>query len=164
MLYDAGNIPLSERRAMTNKEKQVLAQEHFDHWYNSSKGFLRASKSCLKEDDLNISVFNLHQATERTYNAVTLVFTGYKPNTHNLSKLRRYCRNHSAELFAVFPRDTVQEKHLFDLLKRAYVDARYKKDYVITADELQTLINRVEKLQNIVEEICGRKIEKIDKD
>ena len=85
-------------------------------------------------------MFNLHQAAERTYNAVILVETGYKPKTHNLDKLKRYSKRFSQELEGIFPDNTPQEKHLFDLLKRGYVDARYKDHYEITSEELALLI------------------------
>jgi HEPN domain-containing protein len=110
-----------------------------------------------------LGVFNLHQAAERTYNAIVLVFTGYKPNTHNLDKLKRYTKAFSMELITVFPENTPEEVHLFDLLKRGYVDARYKKDYKITDEELQVLIDRVGKLQGIAERICKEKIEEFDR-
>jgi hypothetical protein len=80
---------------------------------------------------------------------VILVETGYKPKTHNLDKLKRYAKRFSEELDTVFPDNTPEEKHLFDLLKRGYVDARYKEHYEITAEELNLalLIERVGKLQ-----------------
>lgn len=100
----------------------------------------------------------LHQAAERTYNAVILVHTGYKPKTHNLDKLKRYAKRFSEALDAVFAGNTKQEKHLFDLLKRGYEDARYKENYVIKEQELQMLIERVQKLQQIAELLCKEKI------
>jgi predicted nucleotidyltransferase/HEPN domain-containing protein len=148
--------------ALTPAEKKVLAQEHYDHWFESGQGFLKNARFCLQESDLKIGAFVLHQATERTYNAVELVFTGYKPNTHSLAKLRKYTWNFSKELASVFPDDTPEEVHLFDLLKRGYVDARYKKDYKITPEELQILIDRVGKLQEIAEIICRKKIESFE--
>src|SRR5882724_6451644 len=62
-----------------------------------------------------------------------LIFTGYKPCTYNLDKLRRYTRRFSIGLATLFPGDTPEEDHYFKLLASAYVDARYKKDYPISA-------------------------------
>jgi predicted nucleotidyltransferase/HEPN domain-containing protein len=160
MLYDAGRVELADRRPLTPAEKKMLAQEHYDHWFESGKDFLNGSRLYLGViKNYKLGAFILHQATERTYNAVELVFTGYKPNTHSLAKLRKYTWNFSKELASVFPDDTPEEVHLFDLLKRGYVDARYKKDYKISAAELQILIDRVGKLQEIAERICKEKIE-----
>jgi uncharacterized protein len=164
MLYDAGNTPLAERRPLTPAEMKRIAEEYFEQWYRSAKGFYDSAILISGIDQLKIAVFNLHQAAERTYNAIELVFTGYKPNTHNLEKLKHYTRNFSKELVAVFPEDTPYEVHLFDLLKRGYVDARYKKEYVITAEELQVLIERVGRLQEVADRICREKIGKFEKD
>jgi hypothetical protein len=88
-----------------------------------------------------------------------LVFTDYKPKTHNLWKLRKKSKPHSKELFSVFRAETDKhEEHLFDLLKRGYIDARYRTDYVIRAEELSVLIERVKTMIPIVEQICKEQI------
>jgi hypothetical protein len=40
---------------------------------------------------------------------------------------------------SVRARTTEEDEHLFDLLRRAYIEARYKKSYRITAEELAIL-------------------------
>ncbi len=64
--------------------------------------------------------------------------------------------------FAVFPKTTDEEKRLFELLKRAYIDARYKMDeYEITKEELTYLAERVNELKSLTDTICKAKIAKI---
>ena len=162
MLYDAGNVPLAERRPLTNAEAKTIAKEYFDQWFESAKSFLKGAKYYLSESELKIGAFELHQAAERTYNAIILVFTGYKPKTHNLDKLKRLAKRFSETLDSVFPNNSREEKHLFDLLKRGYVDARYKKEYQISREELETLIDRVSQLQAIAGPLCLQKIESLD--
>ncbi|MDD5597824.1 MAG: hypothetical protein PHV82_07760 [Victivallaceae bacterium] len=48
-------------------------------------------------------------------------------------------------------------------MKDAYIDARYKKDYSITKDELAYLAKRVEKLRDLVEKTCKARIEDLKK-
>jgi len=48
---------------------------------------------------------------------------------------------------------------IFKLLERAYVDARYKKDYEITKEQLEQLAPCVKKLHEVTERICKEKIE-----
>ena len=62
------------------------------------------------------------------------------------------------QLRAVFPRQTAAEKHLFDLLRRAYVEARYDKNYRITAEELQYLAERVQLLRELTDKLCQQEI------
>jgi len=47
----------------------------------------------------------------------------------------------------------------FKLLKKAYIDARYKKDYKITKKQLEYLAKCVRKLQRLAKKICKEKIE-----
>lgn len=162
LLYDAGTQPLAERRPLSPQEAKAIAQEYFEQWFESAKGFLHLTRYCLTENQLKIGAFNLHQATERTYNAIILVHTGYKPKTHNLDKLKRLCKRFSEALDAVFPNNSAAEKHLFDLLKRGYIDARYKKDYAISQEELALLIERVARLQSIAADLCTQKIAGFD--
>ncbi len=57
--------------------------------------------------------------------------------------------------FAVFPTQTEEEKRLFELLKRAYIDARYKmEEYHITKADLEYLSARVAELQQLTKDIC----------
>lgn len=59
----------------------------------------------------------------------------------------------------MFPKTTKEEKKLFQLLKRTYVDARYKmEEYKITKEQLEYLVEKVEVL---TEEICKGKIMEI---
>src|ERR1044071_9839637 len=163
MLYDAGNVPLAERRMLTPPEIKAIAQADFDKWYTSGVDFLEGSLFYIQRKKYKIAAFMLHQAAERTYNAIILVFTGYKPRTHNLDKLKRYSKRFSVVLEGIFPCNSQEETHLFDLLKRGYIDARYKDDYVITEEELEILIDRVKLLQQIAEKLCKEKIASFEK-
>jgi HEPN domain-containing protein/predicted nucleotidyltransferase len=158
LLYDAGNIPLSEKRNLTTNEKRISAQNDFDLWFNSANEFLIDAIHGFERDNFKKAAFELHQAAERFYNTTILVFRGYKPKTHNLEKLQRYAKHFSKELANVFPRKSVEEKHLFDLLKKGYIEARYDKKYEITKLETEYLIDRVKKMQVITEKICKEKI------
>ncbi len=48
---------------------------------------------------------------------------------------------------------------MFKLLKKAYIDARYKKEYKITKKQLEYLAARVKKLQKLTRTVCREKIE-----
>jgi hypothetical protein len=58
----------------------------------------------------------------------------------------------------VLPKTEPEEKHLFDLLKRAYIDARYSMSYRISSAELATLQAQVLVLAARVREACLEKI------
>ena len=160
LLYDKETVKFAEPRELTASEKREKAQRYFDTWFRQAEEFIKTAKFNLKEGIFKIGAFQLHQATESLYYATLLVFTDYKPKTHNLWKLRKKSKSYSEELFFVFKTETDKhEEHLFDLLKRGYIDARYRTDYIITEQELATLIDRVSIMKPIVEKICKEKIE-----
>ncbi len=68
--------------------------------------------------------------------------------------------NYSYELLKIFHRDSKERNECFVLLQKAYINARYDKNYKITQEQLQYLIQRVEKLQAVTEEICLARINK----
>ncbi|NOQ25417.1 MAG: HEPN domain-containing protein [Bacteroidales bacterium] len=164
MLYDSENHKLARRKKLNNKERQKYAQEDFEHWFKSANMFFEDFESNYLKGFSNSlyynkAAFELHQATERYYHALILVFTGYKPKTHDLEELGRQAKNFNPEFNKVFPKCTKEEKRLFELLQKAYVDARYKRDYAIEKEELEYLGQKVEILKEITEKICGEKIE-----
>ncbi|MEO9070118.1 MAG: HEPN domain-containing protein, partial [Ginsengibacter sp.] len=140
-------------------ERKEKSLRYFDTWFPQAESFVKGCKFFIGEKTLKIAAFNLHQATESLYYATLLVFTDYKPKIHNLWKLRKKTKPFSEELFLVFRAETDKnEEYLFDLLKRGYIDARYREDYIITENELKDLIDRVEIMMPIVEGICKKKI------
>ncbi len=98
-----------------------------------------------------LAAFDLHQATERYYACLLLVLTNYKPNTHNLTLLNSLAISQDDRLAEVFPQDSRLYRRRFQLLKRAYVDARYSEHYRITEEELAWLSERVRALQALTE-------------
>ena len=158
LLYDSGKHTLAEAGPVDPAESQKHAREDYDHWFTSACRFLVHAKYDISQDWNNEAAFELHQATERFFHAIILTFTHYKPKTHDLEKLDHQASNLHADIFTVFPRASEQQKRCFDLLKKAYIDARYKQDYTITKEELEYLAGRVRKLQELTKKVCEEKI------
>ncbi|MEP2512271.1 MAG: HEPN domain-containing protein [Reichenbachiella sp.] len=165
-LHDTGRCQLQNAKKLTPEESRQKAQGYFDQWFKSANMFFSNFKSnfdkgAKDKDFYNVAAFELHQATERYYTAILLVFTDYRPKEHNLERLDLRVRNCDSQ-FDVFPRGTEEEKHRFELLQKAYIDARYKMDeYVITQNDLEYLADRVNHLKDLTEQICKDKIETI---
>jgi len=109
---------------------------------------------------LKISIFILHQSAERFFMTIELVFTDYKPQTHDLNLLYKQACLHDARFKIVFPQETEEEKRLFIVLVKSYIDSRYKMGYTIAAEDLQYLIDKVLLLKTLTESICLEKINK----
>jgi HEPN domain-containing protein/predicted nucleotidyltransferase len=158
VLFDNGRHALAEAGPVDPAEMRKHVREDFEHWFNSASEFYGYFEYAFEKHEYNNAAFLLHQATERFLSAILLTFARYKPKTHNIEKLDRQASNLHAEFFTVFPRASEQQKRCFGLLKKAYIDARYKRDYAITKEELDYLAARVRRLQELTKRICEEKI------
>lgn len=157
MLYDSGEFTLAEAveaKDLSWEKRKEMAIDDYNQWFPNGDGFLIDTGNAFGRNDFNKSAFYLHQATESFYNTILLVFTGYKKKLHDIEILGSLASNYSNELLKIFPRDTAEQKECFILLQKAYIDARYNKNYKITEEQLLYLIKRVEKLKAVTEEIC----------
>ena len=82
----------------------------------------------------------------------------YSPRAHKLNFLRAQAERLDGRLADAWPRGTKFEQRCFELLRRAYVDARYSPHYQITAEELTWLGERVTVLQDLVKAACEARL------
>ncbi|WP_341754338.1 HEPN domain-containing protein [Candidatus Tisiphia endosymbiont of Dioctria rufipes] len=163
LLYDIGEFILSEAKELSRQERKPIAEKNYKYWFKKAKDFLLLTHLCLDIEQLNNAAFVLHQATESFYNAILLVFTGYKAKSHYILGLGDRARSHHYyDLYKIFPHETPEQEECFTLLRNAYVDARYDQDYTISKEQLLYLINRVEELKIVTENICLERINKIE--
>ncbi|MBL9042120.1 MAG: HEPN domain-containing protein [Myxococcales bacterium] len=158
MLFDKRRFSLARPKALNAQERLALAERNFENWYDSATEFWRGCRYYASRNLLKHAAFLLHQATERYYHAAILVFTGYKQRTHDIELLGVQAGEQHALMVDLLPKTAPDDKHLFDLLKKAYIDARYSMSYRITADELAELQKRVLVLAERVRAACLEKI------
>ena len=106
----------------------------------------------------NKAAFELHQATEQLYHCVLLVLRLYSPKSHKLNFLRSHAEEIAPELIAAWPRADKFSRRCFELLREAYVNARYSLHYEISDEELRWLGERVADLQVLVASVCERRL------
>ncbi len=158
LLHDSRRYMLAKPKALNAQERLALAERNFENWYDSATEFWRGCRYYASRILLKHAAFLLHQATERYYHAAILVFTGYKQRTHDIELLGVQAGEQHALLVDVLPKLEPDDKHLFDLLKKAYIDARYSMSYRIAAEELAELQKRVLVLADRVRSACLEKI------
>lgn len=162
VLYNSGKYKLARRRKLNYAEIKEQAQEYFDEKFQSANEFLHTAKLIYKEEYYKMESFLLHQACENYYYAIRLTFTLRNNKQHNLSKLSSATKRYSEDLATVFPQDTLEEKRLFTLLKSAYVEARYNPYFVVTKEDIDALVPKVELLRDITKLICTTKIKEYE--
>ena len=160
LLHDSRRFQLARPKALNPAERLALAERNFTNWFDSASGFWRGCRYFASTSLLKHAAFLLHQATERYYHAALLVFTGYKQRTHDIEVLGRLAGEQHAGLSAndALPKADPEDRRLFDLLKKAYVDARYSMSYRITMEELSVLQERVIGLGERVRAACLEKM------
>ena len=161
LLYDSGNYKLAAPATIGPKKRLEKAQKYFESWMRKGNRFYENFEFNLQKEYFNEAAFMLHQATEHYYAAFSLVLTDYKPKTHDLKELLDRAININEAHRIVFPQQTEEEEYRFNLLKRAYIEARYSDEYLITTEELAYLAERVLILKELIIKLCEEEIEKI---
>lgn len=158
MPYNSGRYKLARRRKQNYREIKELAEEYYNERFERGNEFLLGAIFYNEQGLHKMASFNLHQACENYYNSIILTFTLYSPKEHSLIKLSARAKTHSLESSKAFPRNTEEEKRLFDLLQDAYVQARYSLHFRITQEDIEALIPKVELLRDIARQCCEERI------
>ncbi len=158
VLYDSENYTLVRRRKLNYDEIKQQAEEYFEIKYHKAELFLEQALFMSDKKEYVMASFNLHQACENLFYTVRLVFTLQNSKQHNLAKLLNSVKKYSNEFVQIFPRETAEEKRLFNLVKAAYVEARYNPDFLVTREDIEALVPKVEMLKDAAKGICAARI------
>ncbi len=158
ILYDSGAYKLARRRKLDYTEIRDRAQKYFDDKFGRALSFLMDAPHPTNRKDYKQASFYLHQSAENFLRTIPMVFILYGHKSHDLSELMNAAKKHTTDIFKAFPRDTEEEKRLFDLLQRAYIESRYNPDFEITKEDIDALIPKIEQLRDIVEKVCRERI------
>ena len=162
MLYDSGKFKLARRRKLNFQEIKQQAQEYFNDKFQAANEFLDIAKMTYDKGYFVRASFQLHQACENYFYTIRLVYTQQNSKQHNLTKLLNSVKKYSNDFVKVFPQDTPEEKRLFELIKAAYVNGRYDPDFVVTKEDIDALVPKVELLRDITKCICERTIKEYE--
>jgi predicted nucleotidyltransferase/HEPN domain-containing protein len=158
-LYQYNGSQLVEPGELSAEEAKSIAKKHYEQWFENASDFLDGYQFYFEKGKLKLAAFSLHQVAEHFYACILLVYTNYRPKSHNLKLLSSLCIQQSKDLRDVFPQDKKFNRRCFELLKRAYIEARYSEHYEITEEELGWLEERVKRLKELTETLCRERIE-----
>lgn len=158
-LCEAEGFPFAQPRDLPPEEAKAEAQKYFDEWFDSAAGFREQAVFAMQNGRPKIAAFEFHQSVERFYHCALLVLSLYSPKSHRLNFLRSHAEEIAPELIAAWPRGDRFSRRCFELLKQAYVNARYSPHYEISDEELRWLAERVAELQTLVEAVCERRLD-----
>jgi predicted nucleotidyltransferase/HEPN domain-containing protein len=162
-LHDVPGHALAAPQPMTATDAVASAETQFRVKLQDAKDWLRLSELALNEGRLDANwrrkaAFNLHQAVEAAYACFLLVHTFYFPRSHNIKFLRSLAEDVDTRLVEAWPREQRANRRRFELLKRAYVEARYSDQYDASAEDLEWLTDRARRLRDLVSGLCQARI------
>lgn len=166
VLYELPCHPLATPMPLTPADAYQMAKAYFEEWLPSIERALDTAEGQVEKgtDDLGWrkdAAFSLHQATERAYICFLLVRTLYVPKSHNIKFLRSLAEDIESRLIDAWPRDKRIDRRRFQLLKRAYVEARYSTAYQIGIEDLNAILICVRALRDVIEQVGQERLEQL---
>jgi len=154
LLYNTGRFSLAEMRELEPEEYILLVKDDFDEWRKLAEGAYKVFEFCFREKEYRWAAFNLHQVVECSSVMVELVYSRYRSQTHDLDVLLEKFIHFVSEAATIFPKDNEFQKQAYKRLYKAYISARYDKEYQIEEDELKYLGERVKLLLDLAMRSC----------
>lgn len=164
VLYDLPCHALATPMPLTPADAYEMARAYFEDWLEKVNDGIEIAEFCIKSRKWKDAAFTLHQATERAYICFLLVRTLYFPRSHNIKFLRSLAEDSEPRLIDAWPRDARLDRRRFELLKRAYVEARYSSAYAISTDDLDAIASSVRALRDIVESVSRERLQQLRND
>jgi Predicted nucleotidyltransferases len=161
VLYELPCHPLATPMPLTPVDAYQMANAYFEEWLKKVDSGIKLSKFAIQEGEYKDAAFLLHQTTERAYICFLLVRTLYFPRSHNIKFLRSLAEDSEPRLIDTWPRDRRLDRRRFQLLKRAYVEARYSTAYEISLEDLNAILECVRKLRDSVEQVSRERLDKL---
>jgi predicted nucleotidyltransferase/HEPN domain-containing protein len=158
VLFEELDHPFAEAQPLEPQQALRETNDYFAEWFESADRFFQNAKDDIARGWNKEAAFLLHQSSERFYHCLFLVRTLYSPKTHNLNRLRTLSEDLEPSLKEVWPHETKFQRRCYELLRAAYVKARYSRHYRITAEELTWLAERITLLRDLVEKACLERI------
>lgn len=157
-LYEAEGVHFSRPQQLPPDEARAEAQRQFDRWFKSAREFRELAIAAVDKSMAAKGAFLFHQAAEHFYHCTLLVLTLYSPKSHRLNFLRSHAEEVAPELVEAWPRADKFSRRCFELLREAYVNARYSPHYAISDEELAWISERVAVLEELVRAACERRL------
>ena len=158
ILYELPCHPLATPMPLTAVDAYEMANAYFEEWLKKIDSGIKGASFYIGEHEFKDAAFTLHQAVERAYICFLLVRTLYFPRSHNIKFLRSLAEGNEPRLIEAWPRERRLDRRRFQLLKRAYVEARYSTAYEITVDELDVILGCVRALRDSVELVSRERL------
>jgi HEPN domain-containing protein len=158
VIYLSGNFILPVPKPLDRIAANESANFKWNHWLQQGKDFLSGADFYLRQESANTALFSLHQCAECVLIALIRGVNGYGTTNHNLSRLLAITEMFTTEIANVFQRSDSDKAVLFESLKQAYFNVRYKDAYKADMATAQALFTTVQRLLDLAEKVYARHI------
>lgn len=163
-LYALPGHAFATPKPLSPQEAVEMAERYFIEWSAKITEALAGSEFYASRGNIKDAAFLLHQAVERSYACFLLVQAFYFPRSHNIKFLRSQAEAMDHALVAAWPREQRADRRRFEMLKRAYVEARYAENYDLSVEDLAWLSTAAHRLKGLVDTACRARIENLRRD
>jgi len=158
VVYLSGDFILPFAKPIERIAANESASFKWNYWLQQGKDFLKGADFYLRQENANASLFSLHQCAECVLIALIRGVNGYGTTNHNLSRLLAVTQMFTNDLADVFELHDKDKATLFENLKQAYFNVRYKDGYKADIAIVQALFSTVQHLLEVAEKVYARHI------
>lgn len=157
-LYEADGSRLSSPRRLSPHEHRARGLAEFERWHGRAIDFLAGAEFYHDRGSTTMAALLLHQTCEHLYQCVAWALALHGRRSHSLDELRDVAEQLEPRLAAAWPRAARVERHAFGCIRRAYVEARYGRDFTVAPAALSWAMERVVILDRIVTAVCEERL------
>ncbi len=156
VIYLSGGLILPKQKETDHLLVTEVALRKWQRWQSQALEFLKGAEYYLTIGAHNAALFSLNQTAECLLVAIIRLVTLYEINTHNLERLLKLTQMFTEDIAAVFELDKTEKKKLFNMLKGAYVDVRYRDKYESDAASVAALYPLVKQIAVVLDQLSQK--------
>lgn len=151
LVYNKNGWKKPEMNIGLKAQKKETANQLFYSGFRKAQAFYTSAK-LHQENNIEVSAFMLHQATELCLYTLTKALTERDKCTPDLQELLISSLRYNEKLPLILTDAGKEDERLLQLLDDANYAYRYKNDSVIAANDLKILMEKVDRLQEATEQ------------
>lgn len=156
VIYLSGGLIFPKQKETDNLLVTEVALRKWQRWQSQALEFLKGAEYYLTIGAHNAALFSLSQTAECLLVAIIRLVTLYEINTHNLERLLKLTQMFTEDISAIFELDDTEKKKLFNMLKSAYVDVRYRDRYESDAASVAALYPLVKQMAVVLDQLSQK--------
>jgi hypothetical protein len=174
VIYFSGRLFIPTGNTNSVIKNLNTSGDNWARWYGQADNFFDGAEYFIQSGAYRSALFLLHQAIESALMAIIIAVTGYRPNSHNLSRLISLTKIFTPCIGVAFERYSPNadktggyvateeqgdvDNGLFKLLSDAYVGVRYRDNFEVDDEQIIVIYNMVKNVLTVIPKIYTKHI------